>query len=350
MIEDVGHGLVPFPSYRECKVTHSGESHLTPKGYQRTWLSHSIVVLGPPGPDDPKVLPSHLLIHSTKHAISSKKGKVPFNGSMKNITCDDEDGVDDNDDEDFISPPSKKNRVECTARPYILLKRGDVVPIGAVLYFKQFPFIQLQPFTTTGGNIMKHKKYQLPKDVDTETDDPHFKVAFEVHSSLFVEFTYSARGWGLYTNEDITKGTCLLGEYVGEILSKNQSAMSRYRVKLENGYYIDARRYGNSLRFINSSCHPNAEYSQLSIDRALHIFVVTTRDIHAGEEIFCSYYDSADNLICDCLSPCNNPSVSERISSRCKYVRKTALPSNSFFVPNYYFRLPPVKEAKEKKI
>ena len=75
-----------------------------------------------------------------------------------------------------------------------------------------------------------------------------------------------------------------LGEYTGKLCKEKQCSDSNYKIKLENGNFIDAKYYGNKLRFINSSCHFNAAYRQvLAVNGALHIYVVTTRHIDPYE-------------------------------------------------------------------
>lgn len=48
---------------------------------------------------------------------------------------------------------------------------------------------------------------------------------------------------------------------------------------------IDCRQYGNIGRFIRRSCLPNATIKHTLSKGAVHVYVVTTRNIEANEEI-----------------------------------------------------------------
>jgi hypothetical protein len=210
----------------------------------------------------------------------------------------------------------------------------DSFPKGALVYFKIHPVSAMEQYETISTNILfrsKTKKGNQPRDKDTVTDFSPFTVRFELLPYLKIRHSLSCRGRGLITLKRIPCNECL-GEYTGKICNEKQCYFSNYRIKLENGNYVDARHYGNKLRFINSSCQPNAMYYQLAIDGALHMFVVTTRQIEPYEEIFCRYY-SDDKLLCDCQSPtCYNPFVTD--DSLCDFEPRK-LPNQ--FLPNYYY-------------
>ena len=217
------------------------------------------------------------------------------------------------------------------------IKRHHDMLCGRKVYYKFYPFYQVPSYVHISENICKYSSRNKTSDPDTESDYPYFEVVHEVSKLLHVRFTYSCRGWGVFACSTIEKGICL-GEYVGEIQPLRKCRLSNYKLKLENGYYIDAKDYGNELRFINSSCFPNAVFSQIAIEGILHVFVISTRRLEMDEEIFCSYYDNCDNIICDCLSPCT---PKKHDDSQCLFVEK-ALPNFVLsgrvkFVPNYYY-------------
>ncbi len=106
-------------------------------------------------------------------------------------------------------------------------------------------------------------------------------------------------GHGVYARVDIPAGYVLI-EYKGERITKAESArreavrlarvrqgqdVSTMAFRLNRRYDLDARRGGNLSRFINHSCNPNCR-SQKKRGR---IWIVTLRDIAAGEEITFDY-------------------------------------------------------------
>jgi hypothetical protein len=229
------------------------------------------------------------------------------------------------------SIPERREDSPVVYRPW---KRGEKIPDDATVYFKKYPDMPKASYTEITTNMVKKKRGNFPKDADTISDYPHYIVSDKVLDSLYVSSTHSLRGWGLFTNSFIRKNVCL-GEYVGEVSTEKQSFTSNYRVILENGNFIDANMYGNCLRFINSSCHPNAEYSEIARDGILHVYVVSIRDIEPSEEILCRYYDHHMKVICDCNNPCNNPLFSDDVMSNYELILQQ--PPKTYFVPNYIF-------------
>ena len=111
---------------------------------------------------------------------------------------------------------------------------------------------------------------------------------------------------GVYTNEDIAKGTRFI-EYVGEkitmkeagrrvdasqeIHNSNQTNGAVYIFELSARYSIDGNVPYNTARHINHSCDPNAKTDVIRGK----IWIIALRDIKAGEEITYNYgYDFSD--------------------------------------------------------
>lgn len=77
-----------------------------------------------------------------------------------------------------------------------------------------------------------------------------------------------AKGWGLFTEEDIPIDHFIM-EYIGEVIdnvefnqrfeqAKVKGDANYYYLELSKDLYLDAKCYRNQGRFINHSCEPNA--------------------------------------------------------------------------------------------
>ena len=116
----------------------------------------------------------------------------------------------------------------------------------------------------------------------------------------------SVHGFGIFARTLILKGTRII-EYVGEKITKPEAerrgpALINYAKKhhelgavylfeLNKRYDIDGHVPYNTAKYINHSCEPNCE---IDIIRG-HIWVIATRDISKGEELFYNYgYDDIE--------------------------------------------------------
>ena len=122
---------------------------------------------------------------------------------------------------------------------------------------------------------------------------------------------------GLFAAVDIPKGTRVI-EYLGEKITKAESERRAiawendarkkgkglvFIFELNQRYDIDGNIPKNDARFINHSCEPNCE---AEVIRG-HIWILTLRDIKAGEELTYDYgYDLAHFMDHPCL--CGTPS------------------------------------------
>lgn len=99
-------------------------------------------------------------------------------------------------------------------------------------------------------------------------------------------------GFGVFAAQKIPPDTKII-EYVGRIILKEEAKKlcqegNHFIFELDENRDIDGSVDWNIARFINHSCSPNAE-AQI-IDG--HIWIVSIREIEAGEEITFNYgYD-----------------------------------------------------------
>lgn len=111
---------------------------------------------------------------------------------------------------------------------------------------------------------------------------------------------------GAFATKFIPKDTKII-EYTGEKitseeaeqreLENNQRGLT-YIFILNDEYCIDGKTTGNDAKYINHSCEPNCEPD--IIDE--HIWIIATRDINIGEELFYDYEFPHDDPMRDkCL-------------------------------------------------
>ncbi|KAI9810172.1 MAG: hypothetical protein M1827_006617 [Pycnora praestabilis] len=106
------------------------------------------------------------------------------------------------------------------------------------------------------------------------------------------------QGWGLYMGEPV-KSHEFLGEYVGEVISKEEGNRrgavyahreTMYLFKLNSEQEIDSTRAGNKFRFINNSrLHNNCYPKKMFCNTVQRIGMYASRDIAVGEELFFNY-------------------------------------------------------------
>ncbi|MDX2234638.1 MAG: SET domain-containing protein [Hyphomonadaceae bacterium] len=96
----------------------------------------------------------------------------------------------------------------------------------------------------------------------------------------------SSAGMGLFTNDPIPKGACVI-EYVGRELAPGEeyTARSRYLFEISARKTIDGSPRWNTARYINHSCRPNCEPE---IHRG-RVFIFAKRAIKPGEELAYNY-------------------------------------------------------------
>src|SRR6185503_8913178 len=115
----------------------------------------------------------------------------------------------------------------------------------------------------------------------------------------------SPTGLGLFTDEPIKKGKCVI-EYTGKMITDAQVEKinsNLYLFEVGKNKTIDGAGRSNKARYINHSCKPNCEIEI----RKDHVYIMAKRNIKAGEELSYDYdTDYFDDYIkpkgCRCAS------------------------------------------------
>jgi SET domain-containing protein len=106
-------------------------------------------------------------------------------------------------------------------------------------------------------------------------------------------------GRGVFANQDIEKGDCIL-EYTGQRISWKK-ALARhphdpeqpnhtFYFSLTNGKVIDGKVKGNDSKWINHSCAPNCIAHELKDHKdRLRVFLFADKKIKLGDELFYDY-------------------------------------------------------------
>jgi hypothetical protein len=104
------------------------------------------------------------------------------------------------------------------------------------------------------------------------------------------------KGWGLISVDGVKKGN-LVQEYVGEVIDQktkeerlaawtdahpNDDNFYVMALKLQPGWYIDARENGNMARFINHSCDPNCKLVPMNVAGHIRVAIVCLKDVPPG--------------------------------------------------------------------
>jgi histone-lysine N-methyltransferase SETD2 len=106
-----------------------------------------------------------------------------------------------------------------------------------------------------------------------------------------------AKGWGLYSAEQVKKGDLIL-EYVGEVIDEQTCAQRqmeyknekhKYFMTLRAGEMIDASRKAGRGRFCNHSCDPNCETEKWSTNGELRVGIFALRDVPPAQELTFDY-------------------------------------------------------------
>lgn len=96
----------------------------------------------------------------------------------------------------------------------------------------------------------------------------------------------SATGKGLFTEDNIPKGVCVI-EYIGKPISEEKALRDegRYLFEIAKGKTIDGNIKENTARYINHSCAGNCE----AIGPRGRVFIFSKKRIPAGSELTYDY-------------------------------------------------------------
>lgn len=113
-----------------------------------------------------------------------------------------------------------------------------------------------------------------------------------------VKVKRSSAGLGLFAEEDIPKEQLII-EYTGERITEDEANErgGQYLFSVTDNLTIDGTGRENTARYINHSCHPNAEAEHDEDED--RIFIRACKKIKAGEEIT---YDYGKDFFNDIIS------------------------------------------------
>lgn len=96
----------------------------------------------------------------------------------------------------------------------------------------------------------------------------------------------SKTGKGIFTEEEIPKGKCIL-EYVGKPVSDKEmeTINCKYLFEISKKLTINGNVSWNKARYVNHSCRPNCE----ALGPNGHVYIMSMRKIKAGEELTYDY-------------------------------------------------------------
>jgi hypothetical protein len=114
--------------------------------------------------------------------------------------------------------------------------------------------------------------------------------------TTYLKFIDKKIGYGLFISKDIPQGG-FLGEYTGQVRKSSlfpsfNSFLFSYSLKELSKTCVDAKFFGNSMRFINHSYRPNVKCIKYFFENVLHIYVLAQKPIKKDEQLFMDYGSS----------------------------------------------------------
>lgn len=124
-----------------------------------------------------------------------------------------------------------------------------------------------------------------PKKVLTKPKPKKKRGKFEPRGYA-VKVKRSSAGLGLYAQEAIPKGACII-EYIGRPVTEEEADrdQGKYLFEIGKNKTIDGNIKENIARYINHSCRPNCEAD----GPTGRVFILALRNIKLGEELNYDY-------------------------------------------------------------
>lgn len=126
-----------------------------------------------------------------------------------------------------------------------------------------------------------------------------------IAGSIHVESS-PVHGKGVFATRHMSAGETVI-EYVGEVISMAEAVARHphdpsdpnhtFYFQLDDGRVIDAVRDGNASKWINHSCKPNCEPSEVKG----RVFIKTRRPVFRGEELTFDYGLVSDEPVTEAL-------------------------------------------------
>lgn len=122
------------------------------------------------------------------------------------------------------------------------------------------------------------------------------------------------QGLGLVSNHSYSPDELII-EYCGKItpagpaITATRGPALSFVLNFVDGYMLDVTKYASAARFINHSCHPNAQLQLWNVNGIPRLGVFAIEHITLGAQITCNYnaggffnYGSQCKLLCHCRS------------------------------------------------
>lgn len=154
------------------------------------------------------------------------------------------------------------------------------------VYTNRLVFLHEKDLRNVMYNSIGHDEVALTYGLETCSSSYRDEImSGDIHRMLSIRYIGVVSsgfdmGYGVYTEGAIGDQT-FLGEYVGVVSSMNETTehsnhFNALYPDCDGGYSINAREYGNIIRFINHSNDPNAEFKAVKIDELMHVICVSS--------------------------------------------------------------------------
>lgn len=174
-----------------------------------------------------------------------------------------------------------------TSDDYKVVTHDSLGEQFSFVYTSRLVFFHEKDLRNVVYNSIGHDEVTLTYAVETSSSSYRNEILSGiVHSRLSIRYIGVVvssgfdMGYGVFTEGAIGDQT-FLGEYVGVVSSMNETTehsnhFNALYPDCDGGYSINAREYGNIIRFINHSNDPNAEFKAVKIDELMHVICVSS--------------------------------------------------------------------------